>query len=68
MLQNSWEKLCLTHVLPDAARGTTCDQADPNQQWRWIDGLFLQNVASGQCVTTTATNDQYEMQDCIVGK
>ena len=68
LLYNNWNQLCLTHALPNAARGASCDQTDPNQQWRWVDGLCLQNVGSGQCVTSTATGELFEMQACVDGE
>ncbi len=68
MFYNGWNKLCLTHALPAEAVGEDCDPNNLNQKWRWIDGLYLQNVGSGQCITTVTTTNLFEMQDCVDGE
>ena len=66
-LEQTWHKKCLTHdIAMDPVRplGQDCDLTNPNQEWRWINHLFLQNVGTGQCLHTFSTHPKHRMEDC----
>ncbi|CAB4039260.1 Hypothetical predicted protein, partial [Paramuricea clavata] len=64
-LENSLYRKCLTH---DGAGnppvGKACDPDDPNQEWRWIEHLILQNIGSGHCLEGFSTQPNFRMQEC----
>ncbi|XP_028392974.1 uncharacterized protein LOC114517441 isoform X2 [Dendronephthya gigantea] len=67
MLLNNWNNKCLQHKPGSAARGTDCSPSNSHQQWRWLDGLYLQNVGSEQCITSLPNEPFFDMQNCVSG-
>jgi hypothetical protein len=66
-LEQTWHGKCLTHdtsVSSGQPAGRHCDPANPYQEWRWLNYLFLQNVGSGQCLQTFSDWPVYRMQEC----
>ena len=66
-LEQTWRRKCLTHdiaVYPTRPFGGDCDLTNPNQEWRWINHIFLQNVGTGQCLQTFSIRPKHRMEDC----
>ena len=66
-LEQTWHKQCLTHDIALSRTrplGRDCDLTNPNQEWRWINHIFLQNVGTGQCLQTFSTRPKHRMEDC----